>query len=466
MTTSNRVTFAIILVLTSGVAIVSSMLLMRSPNFAIAAYSLMLGLTMIFVEPFIGLMNYLILLYLRPQEFIPGFEQLPIMLIVGGGTAALVALHMTIKKTTLGLRNVPQHWLVLWFFLAIAVSHMAHLEISGTADAVQWFLNVVILYFLVATLVYNEKRLRLTMVLLLIMTVFLAVQGIYQFFTGVGIAGQQLFQHRIVSIGIFSDPNDLALALLIILPFPMLLVLESPSLFVRVICFVAAAAIALTIFLSESRGGILSLGLLMALIFSKRYGWRMGVAAGVLMTVVIFALGPSRMENLSPEEASAFGRVQAWTVAFDLVRHFPLFGVGAREFTHYHNKTAHNSFLLCAAELGFFGLFPWMFLFLVSIKGLFFVNRNCDEGRLRSLALPADAVMLGLIGFFVGAMFLSRTYNPLLFILFGLAAAITGTFVAGSERHYKIVERRDIRDVIIITIALFIVLKAFLLWAW
>jgi putative inorganic carbon (HCO3(-)) transporter len=462
----NRLVLVGILLLTSFLAVAISFLLTKSETLGMGAYGAVLGVTMIFVEPFTGLLNYLLFLYLRPQEFIPGFIGMPIMLMISGLTAGFTLIHMAVKRDTLGLRRMPQNYLVLWFFAAILLSHMSHLDMAGTSEAANYILPVIILYYLVATLVTSERKLGASLTLIMLMTLFLAGQGIYQYFTGVGIAGQELFQNRIVSIGIFSDPNDLALAMLLILPFPVLLFADTKSLLLKVIYALFALTLAITVFFTESRGGILSLGLLMLLVVWRRYGPRFGIAMGVVMAAVIFVMGPSRMSEMSTQEASAHARVASWTVAFDLLQWYPLFGVGQGRFTSYHPKTAHNSVLLAAGELGFFGLLPWMILFYISVKNLRYVKRYAAEAGRTRLALYSDAIMLGLIGFFSGAMFLSRTYNPLLFTLFGLAAAATGIFVSSSKERYALFEKKDWRNGVLFTIGTLIMLKIFLFWAW
>ncbi len=464
--TKNRLIIAGIILLTTVLAVVFSLLLTQSEMFALAAYSVVLGLTMIFIEPYIGLLNYLVFLYLRPQEFIPGFVGMPVMLMIGGATAGLTLVHMAVRRSSLGLRHMPQHYFVLLFFASVALSHLSHGNLNGAVNAVNYLLPVIILYFLVAALVDSEKKVRATLFLLLVMTLFLAGQGIYQYITGVGIAGQELFQNRIVSIGIFSDPNDLSLAMLLILPFPVLLFFDASNVLSKFAYAFCALALAVTVFLTESRGGILSLGFLMLIVVAMRYGiWR-GIIMGAVMAVIITALGPSRMGEISTGEASAHARVASWTVAFDLFQWNPVFGVGQGMFTSYHPKTAHNSVLLALAELGFVGLFAWMALFYSSIKNLHDVKLEAMDAGNRRLALYADSVKLGLVAFFTGSMFLSRTYSPLLFILFGLAGVITTVFLRHSGEKYALFDKKDWRNGLMFTIGTLFVLKAFLLWAW
>jgi hypothetical protein len=40
----------------------------------------------------------------------------------------------------------------------------------------------------------------------------------------------------------------------------------------------------------------------------------------------------------------------------------PVFGVSYNSFTDHHERTTHNSFVLCFAELGLLGYFTWLAL--------------------------------------------------------------------------------------------------------
>jgi hypothetical protein len=77
-----------------------------------------------------------------------------------------------------------------------------------------------------------------------------------------------------------------------------------------------------------------------------------------------------------------------------------------------------------------------------------------------------DTIRYGLIAFAVGAYFLSRTYNELLFIFVGLSAAVTNIFVRESGGRYVLMEKRDFVNTLLWTAGVWVFTKAFLLFAW
>jgi len=61
-------------------ALAFTLVAMRSLAIAVGGWLGVLGLTMLFIEPFVGLVNYLAFLYIRPQDFVPALQGMPIML--------------------------------------------------------------------------------------------------------------------------------------------------------------------------------------------------------------------------------------------------------------------------------------------------------------------------------------------------------------------------------------------------
>src|SRR5581483_10041592 len=123
------------------------------------------------------------------------------------------------------------------------------------------------------------------------------------------------------------------------------------------------------------------------------------------------------------EDESAAARVDSWSEGIQMLKEQPLIGIGYRDYTDHNTLTAHNSYVLCFAELGILGYFFWIAL-LVTTFMQFAAFRNAEGGTQPEIARWVNMARLSLIGFLFGAFFLSRTYIPLLYLLLGLAVAI------------------------------------------
>jgi len=433
-------------------ALAFTLVAMRSLAIAVGGWLGVLGLTMLFIEPFVGLVNYLAFLYIRPQDFVPALQGMPIMLLLGGGTAALVVLHRAVRHRKLVFARVPQSAFVLWFYAAIVVSQVAGMRLHGALEASLEFVPTVVMYFLIVELVDSWKRIKIILILLVHLTLALAIQGLFMHFTGAGFGGTEAYQGRIQAVGIFSDPNDLALIINTVLPLVVLWLLQSRSLLVKLYALPVIVIFVYAIFLTASRGGLLCLGLMAILVGMKKFGKFVGVGAGLAIMAALVVLGP-RMNTISTEEASSYGRLEAWVLGMSLFKGSPLFGVGFGNFMEYHFRTAHNSFVLCCAELGLFGLYPWLMLIWISLKNTRFVEKELLADGQRDFAMYAYAAELALLLFVAGALLLSRTYHPSLFVLLGVCAAISRVFTKQSDQHYVLIEKRDLLLGFVLTIA-------------
>jgi O-antigen ligase len=129
-------------------------------------------------------------------------------------------------------------------------------------------------------------------------------------------------------------------------------------------------------------------------------------------------------------------RIEAWYEGIQMLKSSPLLGVGYGNFLDHHHLTAHNSFVLCFAELGLVGYFFWMGLIVLVYRGLGkVIAEGAAEADERKLAILLRS---SVVGFLTCAWFLSRTYQPTLYLLLGLATATWFCWAkqAGSKREY------------------------------
>jgi putative inorganic carbon (hco3(-)) transporter len=210
-----------------------------------------------------------------------------------------------------------------------------------------------------------------------------------------------------------------------------------------------------TIFITNSRGGMLALGAAVLAFFVRRLG-RTGIILGAVAVMGLFAFGPSRLSQMSSQEESAQGRVWAWKAGMEMLAARPIFGVGKGQFVEHHKRTAHNSLVLSLAECGFVGTTLWMGLFYFAFRDTrraetSFVERERaaagDGGKKRHVMWSngawSTAVQASLITFVIGAFFLSRTYTPPLYVYLGLAVAAANVEMRAAGRELTGSTQRD-----------------------
>lgn len=312
------------------------------------------------LQPFFYLLAYLAILYIRPHEYVPALMNTPILSLLL--VAAFVIWLMRQAKNL----EAPQFWLVPVLMVMLILSVAFTGWVGGGIKAFTDFAPVVMLFYMVATSVDSLQRLRQIFLVLGVSATIIAWHGIDQLARGIGWTGAELSQGtRITYLGFLNDPNDLSMALIMVLPM-LLYLARGQTLLRRLAWQAAAAAVVYAIYLTNSRGAILALGAMLAVYGVLRYGVFRSVIVLPLLLLPIVALGPSRMSQMSADEDSAEGRIEAWYEGVQLLMMRPLFGVGKGQFAEHHGLTAHNSFVLAFAELGLIGYFFWLSVIVIS----------------------------------------------------------------------------------------------------
>lgn len=394
---------------------------------------------------FVFLLLYIAAIYIRPQEWVPAIYAWPLINILAILTAVCVFFEVGLKQK---LRLKEPHMMLLLAFLgAIAMSHLSHTYFWGAWDSVVKFSANVIMFFLFINVLDSEKKIKIAIWFLVLLAVILAVQGIHQWNTGIGWAGQPIIQHndaerglmrRITWLGIFNDPNDLALALVVSAGFLVSFIFGKTNILLKTISAIVLAVLMQALYYTNSRGGYLAMAATLGFFFLLRMKNKIwaSIIGGILAFAVII-VGPARMSQISASESSAFGRIDAWYEGFQMLKSSPLFGVGYGMWGDYHSLAAHNSYILVAAEEGILGLFLWIALIYLCFKGLSLIVNKKTTSMPYALGLES-----GLFGFLAASYFLSRAYMPVLYVLLALSSSYI--FVDLKKEEYALI-RKDMK---------------------
>ena len=172
---------------------------------------------------------------------------------------------------------MPQDRLLWGLWLAIVVSNLATGYLGGAIFGLITFAQVMFQYILIRTAVRTLPQLRGAVILLTCFMLFHALSGIQQWNTGFGFGGVEPVttdgQIRIRSVGIFNDPNDLALSILVVLPFLFVTVLNAAAGWgSRIIAIAVLVPMLLALYYTNSRGGVLGLAAALVIIAWHRFG--------------------------------------------------------------------------------------------------------------------------------------------------------------------------------------------------
>jgi hypothetical protein len=175
--------------------------------------------------------------------------------------------------------------------------------------------------------------------------------------------------YRLRGLGLINDPNDFGQV--DNLSDSAAVHLLATKKMLRNIVFVVLPVCALLfgMYLTHSRGALLALMAIMIVAARRRTGTlpALLIAGGVF--VAAMSLNFTGGRDISASAGS--DRTALWSAGMQMLKSHPLFGVGLGSFTDNCDGcglTAHNSLVICAAELGLFGLFFWCLFLLSSVR--------------------------------------------------------------------------------------------------
>lgn len=390
---------------------------------------------------------YLFFLYLRPVElfaqWLMPYRPMLIVWLISFGASLVHVLRFKDAAAT------ATHYVLLFMLLvAVAFSLFVQGRFGDGVAAIAEFSASVLLFYLISFNLRSLKRLRAACFVILFCLFSLAATGIYSYYTG--FMSEELvlqqrkdddsieapaerppipaqdksgaFMWRVRGVGFFNDPNDFAQTL--VMSLPMLWWFYRKGAWIRNALLVGlpGAVIGYCVTLTNSRGALLGIASLMFFGIRNALGTFktfMLLGVGGVGAMVVGATGG---RGFSSKEESAEGRIDAWYEGFQMLKSSPIFGIGYGNFTEHHYLTAHNSFVLCFAEIGLFGYFIWISLLVLGYIAVGRVAQYAPMGSEERLA--GSILRASLVGYLTCAWFLSRTYQPVLFGLLALCTAV------------------------------------------
>ena len=359
--------------------------------------------------------------------------------------------------------------------LAIAVFLSVLIGVRWPGGALQAFLAFIpcaFAYFLVCMHCNSRRKIQILVMMLLVVCLFVTAVGAFDLYHGIPASGPPRplesgspdyllwnFEHpyllpqrndagewtyRLRGQNFINDPNDLSQ--LIVCLIPLMFIFWRPGRNIRnfVTVLLPMTVLLFGTFLTHSRGALIAL-LVMSVIAARR---RIGTVPALLVAAGLFA-GAMALQFTGGREISAeagSSRTALWGESLQLLKSHPLFGVGSGYSPDQLGQTAHNSILVCAAELGLFGLFFWTMFLLPTCRDALVLDSPLKVSQAtppipeeqlfpRPGSGPAAVdqaeinhlgrlMVLSLTGFLVAGLFLSRAFVMTFFLLGGVVEVI------------------------------------------
>lgn len=381
---------------------------------------------------FLGLLIFMFLQIIRPQDFVPGLMGTRLVLYVMVVLLTALLFSPVEKKI---LRS-PQDKYAGLFFIAIIFSTLSVFWISYIIDvSIDTFKSALMFYFIVMV-VNDEQRFRVTIWTMVILMGIVALMGVLQFY-GIDIANAGIMWAddkgvwQIRGIGNFDNPNDLAYSVVLVVPFALGFLFQTKGIIGRLTALVLLSISVYCIYLTRSRGGQIAFA---AAFGSWFYFWtrnpRRKRQLVILAITGIIAIAVFQARGYRDDE-SAMGRVEAWAEGWQLLKGNPITGVGKGQFREYHKKDTHSSYVRAGAELGLLGLYAFIgMVYAVAITILSLQKPDIDE-KWRPYYSGFGAFF---VSFIAASGFSTRTYD-LIFLICVALAGIMGRLALGDTEQ-------------------------------
>jgi putative inorganic carbon (hco3(-)) transporter len=373
---------------------------------------------------------YIALNLLSPADMFPSLSAYRPMIVLGVVSLAAAMLE---RLQTPEVGKLRTQFILVALFLGWATcSWLPHGKLGGGINTFIEMAPNILVYFLGIVAFRSASRLSMVRIAMVAVAVFVMANALWELpfvLSGGGetpyvmVFNATVYQldPRIHGLGMLSDPNTFGQYLLQVLPLLFVSQRKTGLGVAYVVVLPLAALFLVGVYMTGSRGALMGFAVLLGLFLTRRFKTTGAVLSAVVGALIL--LGVNAYKSRAISMSGGMDRLSIWSDGLSYFKHSPLWGIGVGSFMRTRGMTAHNSYLLCAAELGMIGFFLWMSTMVVTMIQL---NRAAALMSQTNPALSRWAVALRLsLGVYLfTSFFLSRAYDLPLFLLLGMSGGV------------------------------------------
>ena len=401
------------------------------------------------VVPWIGVLAYYLFTVGQMQTMWPHhFGEARVSLYITAATLVgligATAIKLVNYRVLLYPHTILMVILIIWVNLSVSYSsYFVHVDpVAGQlsqADILETFNKIVVFYFFAALLIDTRKKLEWLIYAFALIALYYTYWANAVYLSGqfwlFGINGRLGGMPK----SVYFDENYLAMIYVLATPVFYYIGVAQKFMIVRYGVWMLVPLSWHALFLTGSRGAFVSVGVVCVYIFFRSYYKKASVGiivglivatiyqSGVLLTRVDETVEEANKveSTVASEEEALDPRLLSWMVGFQIMRDYPVFGVGVANFImafpDYSNTkrhVAHNTFVQFAANCGIITGLIYLWFFWMRFITLFKkkppdakyhlgLHRDYLEDLLNALYL----------GFFVVAVFLDLMVYEILYMV-------------------------------------------------
>ena len=366
----------------------------------------------------------------RPEDWVPGLFYVPMAKITA--ILCMWGLFNSWGKTKRTFKDVPREGKVLliligYLFLGAFLSPIWR---GGALSRTIDFSKVWIAWILAFLLITSFERLRRIIFIQAVSVAVICTISIAKGYNQPRLAG--------VIGGIYSNPNDLAFAIVLTLPFALAFLVTTKKHLAKALWVVGMLIMLAAMFLTASRAGFLNLVIsgTVTLYYFGIKGRRPMLIVGIgLASVLLLGVAGGKLYDRfqalggdSTTDESAYGsyqdRMYLMQRALSGIEEYPIFGLGVNNFVTYSLiwHECHMTYLQIAVEGGIPAFVFYMMFIRAGFRNLKTLRKTKDLDT--HTVLFVGALHSSLIGFVIGALFAPEAYQFFPYFAIAFTAAL------------------------------------------
>jgi putative inorganic carbon (hco3(-)) transporter len=369
---------------------------------------------MCFRRPWIGAMTWAWVSLMSPHRLAYGFMYTaPVAMLVGGATLLGLLFSKDPKRLPMA---APVVWLALFTGWMLVTYPFSFEPMSVNYEQLDKVMKIMLMTFVVVAVIHTRKQVDILIAVVALSVGFYGIKGgVFALTTGGG------FRVR-GPVGFIAGNNEIGLALVMTIPLLYYLLLQVQNANIRRVLWVSIFLTAVAAIGTQSRGALLAI-LGMSAVMLLRSPQRLRLFPPMLLTAVFITVFMpdqwwDRMQTIGEyqEDQSAMGRINAWTLAWNVATS-NFFGGGflletPETFSRYAPDpgfiaVAHSIYFQILGQHGFVGLFLFLAFWLSTWNTSRWVARNSPSPADKQLA---RLIEISLVGYAVGGAFLNLAY--------------------------------------------------------
>ena len=415
-------------------------------------------------------------LFIRPSEVVPALDRLPIYNVLIVICLALTYKQILPQLKKESLQSNPITACVVGLFGMLVLSNLVRLDFTLTKDTAVDFVKVVLYYLMLLSVVDTASRIRRFLTCVAVFALIVAGLALMQYHGVINLPALQALERvdyddegagsvtiQLRSVGIYNDPNDLCLLLVVGIEISLYEICERKGMS-RVLWASPFLILLYALILTRSRGGLLALLVATFILFLNRFGWKKGVLLASLAVPALAVMPGGRQTEISVGQGTAQERMEKWKEGLILFAHRPLTGIGVSRYSEEIGLVAHNSYVHAYVEMGFPGGTLFVGLFYFAFEGLsakYYENDETDETHASLLRLrPFLSAMTA--GYGTGIFSLSRNYIVPTYMIFGIVAAYQRVAFDPENAQEFRVGKNQCKRLLVASVCTLVAIKVFL----